>query len=103
MIRDAAEFARIYGSEGRVEWIKAHPCLVCGRTPSVNAHTRTGGTGRKADADTIIPLCDPHHREFDNGKKSFARKYEIDVADAAHKIDEAYRRHLTPDANSDDV
>lgn len=73
--RRASEFARCYGSKERVEWVKASPCIVCaaihplfrltspGR--SHNAHTMSGGGGRKADFDTIVPLCAEHHRRFD--------------------------------------
>jgi hypothetical protein len=62
--RSASEFQRIYGSKKRVEWIKAHGCLACARTPCENAHTENGGMGRKADAATIVPLCWWHHHEL---------------------------------------
>ncbi|HSH45807.1 MAG TPA: hypothetical protein VK966_08125, partial [Longimicrobiales bacterium] len=52
------EWARAYGSEVRVEFVKALPCCVPGcRNRAENAHTESGGMGRKADADTIAPLC----------------------------------------------
>lgn len=57
MTRVAADFARIYGSAARVAWIRAQPCMACGRGPCENAHTISGGMGRKADYETIIPLC----------------------------------------------
>lgn len=60
--RKPSEFARIYGSKARVEWVKDQPCVVCGFVPSENAHIVTGGMGRKADFDTIIPLCRFDHR-----------------------------------------
>lgn len=90
--RSASEFARIYGSKERVAWVKALHCFACecvspfigqvtaGRCH--NAHTETGGMGRKADANTIIPLCASHHRRYDEHKKPF----ETDAArDAAKK------------------
>lgn len=72
--RRQSEFARCYGSRQRVEWVKSLPCMGCvtywpiSPSPgwlSENAHTVTGGAGRKADADTIIPLCTNHHRRYD--------------------------------------
>lgn len=56
--RSKAEFARIYGSKKRVEFVKSLPCVSCGITGYIeNAHIETGGMGRKADYDKIIPLC----------------------------------------------
>lgn len=68
--RKASEFARIYGSEARVRWVKSLPCVGCGAIPSEdrpseNAHTVTGGTSRKADAATIAPLCHGCHVKYD--------------------------------------
>lgn len=60
--RKPSEYARIYGSRERVAWIKSLPCMECGGTPCENAHITTGGMGRKAGADTIVPLCPKHHR-----------------------------------------
>lgn len=83
--RSAEEYARIYGSKERVAFVKALPCLYCcavhplialawhpdaeNRVYSENAHTVTGGKGRKADADTIVPLCPTHHRMYDRREK----------------------------------
>ena len=58
--RHASNWKRAYGSAARVSWVKDQPCVACGGEPPprcVNAHTRTGGRGRKADAATVIPLC----------------------------------------------
>ena len=41
------------------------PCLICRRVPSENAHTANGGMGRKADCDTIAPLCHVCHIAYD--------------------------------------
>jgi hypothetical protein len=61
--RRAAQFARAYGSEDRVEWIKAQRCLTCGdHGPSQNSHLRSrAGAGRKGDATKVIPQCNPCH------------------------------------------
>lgn len=80
--RSASEFARIYGSKKRVVWVKSLPCAVwiavelfgietrC-EGPVVNAHTVTGGMGRKADAKTIAPLCHAHHVDYDHYRGLF--------------------------------
>jgi hypothetical protein len=56
------EWARIYGSRERVEWVKAQPCVVDGYGPSENAHTENEGMSRKGHYTTIIPLCGSCHR-----------------------------------------
>ncbi len=69
--RSASEFARVYGSKERVEWVKSLPCVGCGIGPSVNAHTVGGGTSRKADAETIAPLCHWCHLKYDQHRAPF--------------------------------
>jgi len=75
--RRQSEFARCYGSKERVAWVKAQPCIVCVARgsmnvgPSDNAHTSTGGMGRKADYRFIVPMCRTHHREFDQHVGAF--------------------------------
>jgi hypothetical protein len=59
--RRAKEFARAYGSEERVEFVRNLPCIVCGSRPSENAHIVTGGMGRKADYQLIVPLSSDCH------------------------------------------
>ena len=72
--RRKKEFARCYHSKERVEWVKSlncilcvaiHPLLTLANQKSENAHTVTGGAGRKAGYETIIPLCPGHHRRYD--------------------------------------
>lgn len=68
-------FARTYHSVERVEFIAARLCCVpgCSTRVCVNAHTKGGGTGRKADYDTIVPMCHHHHDKLHNiGRASFA-------------------------------
>ena len=72
-----AKFEREYGGEEYLAFIHAQPCAACrlvGYTEA--AHTATGGMGRKADAETLAPLCrwchlDLHHM----GVKSFETTY----------------------------
>jgi hypothetical protein len=94
MSRSAKEFARIYHSVERVEWMRTLPCLACGRLPSVGAHTASGGTSRKADYDTIIPLCHQHHDEQHHGAKSFARKYNLSLSESAAHTQRRWLKHL---------
>ena len=60
--RQADDFTRIYGSKERAAWVRAQNCIVpyCFQPPE-NAHIRTDGVGRKADARYIVPLCAGHH------------------------------------------
>jgi hypothetical protein len=69
--RKARAFARAYGSRERVRWVQSLPCVGCGGGPSDNAHTATGGTGYKADAETIAPLCRPCHQAYDQHRAPF--------------------------------
>lgn len=57
----------------------------------MNAHTRTGGTGRKSDAKYIAPLCDKHHREYDDGgHETFGAKYDLVMATVAEQTNERW-------------
>lgn len=75
--RKPSEMLRIYGPPERRAWIKQSPCFVCvsllpilrgsdHRWACDNAHTISGGKGRKADAKEIVPLCRAHHRMYDD-------------------------------------
>ena len=52
-----------------VDWVRAHPCIVCGKeaTDEVRTHPHhfptTKGAGRKAVSDHVIPLCGECHTE----------------------------------------
>jgi hypothetical protein len=90
------EWARAYGSRERVLFVKTLPCRVrvCRERPSENAHSKTGGTGRKADADTILPLCRAHHRELHRcGVKTFSERHLLDLAACAEWTEDAWRRY----------
>jgi hypothetical protein len=89
--RSAEEFARIYGSEERVEWVKAQPCVVpgCPFRPIENAHIKNGGMGRKSDYQNIVPLCQPHHLLLHNtGKPSM---WGIDLEAAAAETEAKWK------------
>jgi hypothetical protein len=92
--RQQSEFARCYGSEERVEWVKALPCVVCGYGPCDNAHVIGGGISRKAGYESIVPLCSgPHgcHAELHRiGVKTFGRRNRIDLCQAAERIANAW-------------
>ena len=82
--RHASEWARAYGSKKRVAFVKSLPCCVAGCRaawmcePSENAHTVNGGMGRKADANTIAPLCHGHHRFLHHhGPQTFAASFPL--------------------------
>lgn len=59
--RPESKTARIYGSKARRDWVKLQPCAACGVEGfSVNAHVAPPsekGTGYKASAKWIVPLC----------------------------------------------
>ena len=92
--RSASEFARIYGSVARVAWVKSLPCLVaswgCGG-PIENAHAENGGMGRKADAETVVPLCRSHHAVLHAvGVASFQAAHALDLTAEARRIAAAW-------------
>ena len=92
--RRKTEHARAYGPDEHVEWIAAQPCVVCGHVPCQNAHVRTGGMGRKADAKWIVPLCAVCHPELHRiGPQTFERTYRIDLHDLATITDARWEQY----------
>lgn len=90
--RHSANWLRAYGSAERVQWVKSLPCLVCGATPSENAHVYTGGMGRKADAAKIVPLCLIHHAEqHAYGNRTIEDDYWLDLRAEAARIEAMWR------------
>ena len=85
--RQADDFARIYGSRERATWVRSQNCIVpfCFQPPE-NAHIRTDGVGRKADARYIVPLCAGHHRLRKNSLHALGRRLFEDH----HRVDLAY-------------
>ena len=95
--RSRAAFDRAYGGADRADWMTRQPCVVCGALPSVNAHVKTGGAGRKADAKWVVPACRSHHDEMHRGQRTFEAKYGVDLARLAAIIDarwEVYRNQI---------
>lgn len=96
MKQNREKWLRAYGSVERVRWIHERPCIVCGRKPSENAHVRSGGMGRKADAKWIVPLCFNHHNEqHSRGAKTFEQTYGVDLAVEAEAIEKRWQRVLS--------
>lgn len=94
--RRAHNHARAYGPEDRIQWVKAQPCLVCGTVPSENAHVRSGGMGRKADAKHIVPLCHTHHAALHQvGQKSFEATHRLLLDVWAAIVQDRWDRHAT--------
>lgn len=92
--RHAKNQLRAYGPAERREWIASQSCSVpmCPRTPCENAHTASGGVSRKADADTVIPLCRYHHGELhQHGAVSFQRVHRLSLAACAEATARAWR------------
>lgn len=99
-LKQAANVQRAYGGESRIQWVQGLPCLVCGNRPSENAHVRTGGMGRKADAKWVVPLCTAHHQMLHQyGRQTFESKHGgIDLDQQAAITDsrwEVYKNQLT--------
>jgi len=95
--RRKREFPRAYGSPERVAFVRAQPCVVrgCARRPCQNAHVESGGMGRKANADKIVPACQPHHYELDTqGRESFERKYALDLQHEAAALEAKWQQAI---------
>ncbi len=89
------EWLRAYGSQDRVEFIQRLPSVVSGKSPCVNAHVRTGGTGRKADAVWIVPLTSVEHDELHRiGMSSFEGKHGVNLRALAVQTQEWWRQHV---------
>jgi hypothetical protein len=93
--RSTKEFARIYGSEARVEWIAMRCCVACGFRGCENAHTAGDGVGRKGGYEKIIPLCATCHRlQHQIGAGTFAIRYQLDLRALAAATEAKWRAHL---------
>jgi hypothetical protein len=99
--RSASEKSRIYGTDERIAWLKGRACLVSHR-PDLHAcmgaiecaHTENGGMGRKANAETTVPLCHAAHRLLHTiGQRSFERTYGLDLTAEAARVGSAWLRH----------
>jgi hypothetical protein len=94
--RHESEWIRAYGSEERVTWVNAQPCLVksddCAGKME-NAHIKVAGIGMKADAEFIVPLCRHHHRGELHiiGVKSFEAKHGVDLSASAANVERLWQ------------
>ena len=95
MSRSKQESYRIYGSPERQAFVRSLGCLIDGSEPEL-AHTRTGGMGRKADAETIVPLCHAHHSELhQHGVKTFEQSWGVDLQATAAWIEAKWQSRVT--------
>jgi hypothetical protein len=103
--RKPSETRRIYGPPARRKFVRDLPCFACLSLSPVfgmvtagschNAHSVTGGTGRKADAETIVPLCASHHRRYDEHQKPFDTEAAREaVKQYAVEVEAAWQREL---------
>jgi hypothetical protein len=91
-----ANHERAYGE--KAAWIRAQDCCACqcdgnyDGKPQAAAHTASGGTGRKADASTLVALCQTrlscitdemvegcHEQSHRIGVKTFEKKWGVDL------------------------
>ena len=81
--RKALAFIRAYGSESRLHFIAALPCVICGFSidnSSENVHVRGGGASLKAAASAIVPMCHYHHARLHQiGVKTFSTDHGVDL------------------------
>ena len=109
--RRARNWARAYHSEERVEFVNAMPCCACGVIGyTENAHVPPkgeAGTGYKADAKWIVPLCGLrvergsgsiclrslgcHNVLHELGRASFEKSWGIDLTSLAATVQEEWR------------
>ena len=93
------EWERVYGPLGRVEFVQQLPCIASHETrcpgPSQNHHTKNGGTSRKGDCETVVPLCFDHHIEVHSvGAKTFSVRHLIDWQESAALTEYQWQNHL---------
>lgn len=89
--RSAKEYARVYGSEERVQWMKRQPCLIAGQHSCFGEvqghHIVNGGMSRKADHTLIVPLCVGAHQLLHTiGVASFCLVWSVNLVTEAARI-----------------
>lgn len=90
MKRSSKSFEKLFHSQERVAWIRGIGCVVCGLCPAENHHVKSRGAG--GDYEKIIPLCFTHHQEIHNsGRKTFEKKYDLDLDLMAHIVATLWR------------
>ena len=103
--RRAKNFDRSYGD--KAEWIRGRLCARCCHSQNIQAaHVSNGGMGRKADSDTLIPLCGPRengsigcHAVLHNiGIKSFEQRLGMTLKILAAAYESEYQFTQKKDA-----
>jgi hypothetical protein len=91
--KEREEFARVYHSEERRQFVASLPCVICFRVPCEGHHIKSEGVSRKAGYRFIVSVCSKHHREYhDIGRETFARKYNyIDLNRMAEITEEKWQ------------
>ena len=78
-----------YEDPDYLDHIRSLPCTVAsvyGCRGAVRPHhDPTKATGGK-DRGNTVPLCDLHHDEAGNGRKSFDQKYNVNLRELGPKI-----------------
>lgn len=64
------------------DYVRRHPCRICGHVPVQAHHVKSRGAGGKAE-NNLIPLCPVHHERVHRGRKTFEREHKIDQAKVA--------------------
>lgn len=87
---------------GLRDYVVRLPCLACGAYPTDPAHVKPTGRGHgdwlEDGSGNLVPLCRPCHDRADGrvpnhgGRSQFERETELDLAEAAALIGEAYQR-----------
>jgi hypothetical protein len=76
-----------------ISWLKTLPCLLCGKESEPH-HVNVkgfGGKGIKTADQRSIPVCHEHHMEIhNNGRDSFATKYNLDYENIIQRLRKVY-------------
>lgn len=82
-------------SKKYMAWIRTLKCLIRGCQASVVPHhAGIGGVALKCSDYFTIPLCDGHHKEHDQGSKTFYDKYSIDKWKTIAELEAEYIEKL---------
>lgn len=95
--RHAEQLDRQFGD--LAAYVRELPCAVCGLMPSDPHHVRNRRMfGAWIDGvGNIANLCRWHHEELHRiGRRTFARRYDIDLAALAAENGEAFKRGDDP-------
>jgi hypothetical protein len=73
------------------DFVRAQPCLICGRRPSDAHHIQFGqprALGRKVSDEFTVPLCRVHHRDLHRGsdEKKWWEAANIEPMDFAQRL-----------------